>query len=364
MPSSRSVNLCCGLLACLPLATQSVCLAKTSAPPPPPTYCVTDLGSLDNAETRAYDVNNSTEVVGTSWVGTLIDHPFHWVGGVLQDLGTVVPGSSTSANRINEYGWIVGTGQDASGVDQAYYTVGVPGASWRTIFHPGDSAQGWGVNDDVWMVGTYTVNSGPAAGLHPYVFHHRFGIFDLGQVSGSGRGEAFTINNVPQIGGTSQSLVGDCGAPGYDTPVLWEEVSLGQWTVTVLPTGGRCNAGVMAITENNVAVGFTQSLFPSPVVWRHGHSWIIQFLEAGDLGLGAAMDVNESGQIVGFTNSATLWTNTGQRYDLNTLVDSEEWDLVSASAINDQGQIVGTGYLDGEIRAFLLTPKPPFTSCP
>ncbi|MDX2000567.1 MAG: hypothetical protein SF066_22835 [Thermoanaerobaculia bacterium] len=133
----------------------------------------------------------------------------------------------------------------------------------------------------------------------------------------------------------------------------------------MLPTAGRCDAAVMAISENNVAVGFTQSLFPSPVVWRKGHSWIIQFLETGGgLGLGGAMDVNESGWIVGFTNGATLWTNTGQRYDLNTLIETEGWDLASASAINDQGQIVGTGYHNGEIRAFLLTPKPPMTDCP
>lgn len=363
MSDLRLTSPCCILLTSLVLATPPVCLAKT-APPPPPTYCVTDLGSLANEETRANDINNSTEIVGTSSVGNLVDHPFHWANGVMLDLDPVVAGSSTSANRINEYGWIVGTGRDAGGVYQAYYTHGVPDASWRKIFHPGNSAAGWGVNDNVQMVGTYTVNSGPGAGPHPYVFQPRFGIIDLGLVSGSGRGEAFTINNVPQVGGTSQSLVGDCGAPGYHTPVLWKEVSFGQWAVTILPTDGRCNAYVMAINESNVAVGFTRGLFPSPVVWRHGHSWIIQFLEAGELGLGAAMDVNESGQIVGFTNSATLWTNTGQRYDLNTLVDADEWDLVSASAINDQGQIVGTGYLDGEIRAYLLTPKPPLTSCP
>jgi probable HAF family extracellular repeat protein len=350
---------------CLGLLAGPVCLAKT-APPPPPAYCVTDLGSINEDTTYAYDLNNSAEVVGVSAVGTgITDHAFHWADGVMLDLGTPPPAISSSANRINEYGLIVGTGQDANGVDQAYYTFPYPGSTWRKIFHPGDSAQGWGVNDFGWMVGTYFVNSGSAAGAHPYAVNPRMGsLFDLGEISGSGLGEAFTINNVPQVGGTSTSFVGDCGVAGFNTPVIWQEVAFGQWTVSVLPTGGQCGGAVMAISENNVAVGFTEGLFPSPVVWRSGPEWSLELLEAGELGLGAAMDINESGQIVGFTNGAMLWTSSGQRYDLNTLIDAEGWDLASASAINDQGQIVGTGYHNGEIRAFLLTPKPPMTDCP
>lgn len=363
MPNLRLTRIFCVLFICLAPAALSPWLAKVHAAPPPSAYCVTDLGSLNNEETRANDLNNSTEVVGTSWVGTFIDHPFYWKNGALQDLGTVIGGSSTSANRISEYGVIVGTGKDVNGVDQAYYKF-TASSWWRTIFHPGDSAVGWGVNDGIQMVGTYRVFNGPEAGRHPYVFHPRFGIFDLGQVGGAGRGEAFIINNKPQVGGTSQALVGDCGTSGNNTPVIWEETSFGNWNVTILPTAGRCHAGIMAINESDVAVGFTQSLFPSPVVWRHGHSWIIQFLEAGDLGLGAAMDVNESGQIVGFTDAATLWTNTGQRHNLNNLVDAPEWNLATATAINDQGEITGTGSLDGAgTRAYLLTPKPPFVSC-
>ena len=43
--------------------------------------------------------------------------------------------------------------------------------------------------------------------------------------------------------------------------------------------------------------------------------------------------------------------------DLNTLLPADSgWVLLSANAINDAGQIVGEGTLDGEPRAFLLTP--------
>jgi hypothetical protein len=45
-------------------------------------------------------------------------------------------------------------------------------------------------------------------------------------------------------------------------------------------------------------------------------------------------------------------------YDLNTLLDpsSTGWQLDEAMAINDQGQIVGTGLYGDQQQAFLLTP--------
>jgi hypothetical protein len=45
---------------------------------------------------------------------------------------------------------------------------------------------------------------------------------------------------------------------------------------------------------------------------------------------------------------------------LNNLLDktSEGWVLVSATAINDKGQIVGVGMLNGYYRAYALTPVP------
>jgi hypothetical protein len=41
--------------------------------------------------------------------------------------------------------------------------------------------------------------------------------------------------------------------------------------------------------------------------------------------------------------------------DLNTLIpDDAGWDLISASGINNRGEIVGYGLLDGRFRAFVL----------
>ncbi len=77
----------------------------------------------------------------------------------------------------------------------------------------------------------------------------------------------------------------------------------------------------------------------------------------------AALAMNSYGQIVGWaenmslTDHAFLWQNNVM-YDLNEFIASNSgWVLQSATAINDAGQIVGTGQdgTDQNTRAFLLT---------
>jgi hypothetical protein len=51
-----------------------------------------------------------------------------------------------------------------------------------------------------------------------------------------------------------------------------------------------------------------------------------------------------------------LWANGGVK-DLNDLIPPDSgWKLVDAYAINGSGQIVGAGYKDGLLQAFLLHP--------
>lgn len=75
-----------------------------------------------------------------------------------------------------------------------------------------------------------------------------------------------------------------------------------------------------------------------------------------------ALDINDAGQVVGNArnaasqNRAFLWEN-GQMKDLNNLIPAGSgWALVSAEAINQRGQIVGFGVINGQTHAFLLTP--------
>jgi probable HAF family extracellular repeat protein len=76
----------------------------------------------------------------------------------------------------------------------------------------------------------------------------------------------------------------------------------------------------------------------------------------------AAYAINERGDIVGFSDgrdgsARAIIITAGVMHDLNGLVPGDSgWVLTHARDINDAGRIVGTGWLNGEQRGFLLTP--------
>ena len=87
------------------------------------------------------------------------------------------------------------------------------------------------------------------------------------------------------------------------------------------------------------------------------------------LGAGSfARGVNDAGQVAGYILSggnarATLWNGTTIT-DLNSFLSAADvsagWELRNATAISDNGSIVGSAYntLTGQGEAFLLTPVP------
>lgn len=77
-----------------------------------------------------------------------------------------------------------------------------------------------------------------------------------------------------------------------------------------------------------------------------------------------ANSINNTGEIVGYAFSpngeqrAVIWQN-GVLVDLNDRIPlGSGWRLSSAFQINNQGQIIGTGLIQGQEQGFLLTPEP------
>src|ERR1043166_351836 len=78
----------------------------------------------------------------------------------------------------------------------------------------------------------------------------------------------------------------------------------------------------------------------------------------------SASAINSAGQIVGYATDANevanafLYDGSNMVNLINFIPPNSGWtNLTSAYAINDQGQIAGTGFLaDGEYHAFLLSP--------
>lgn len=79
-----------------------------------------------------------------------------------------------------------------------------------------------------------------------------------------------------------------------------------------------------------------------------------------------SLDVNNQGHVVGYAGNkfdhptAFLFTDADGAQNLNTLIDpAARWKLERAVAINDWGQIAGTGLFNGHHRAFRLDPVNP-----
>jgi len=118
------------------------------------------------------------------------------------------------------------------------------------------------------------------------------------------------------------------------------------------------------INSSGVSVGYGSAALGSTTVdgliWNPSGSVtdLNSLLGFGDSGL---FGINDSGDAVGDAVSGgpqyALLFEGGSGFNLNTLIPSASgWDLTEATGINDDGQIIGLGTLNGVSSAFLLTP--------
>lgn len=111
-----------------------------------------------------------------------------------------------------------------------------------------------------------------------------------------------------------------------------------------------------AINRDGLVVGTASGAgFQRVVTWRGG--------VFTDLGFsGDAYAVNGAGDVGGEMVTASgarqaFLHRGGVLSDLNTLIPAASgWELRWAHGINDTGQIVGVGHIDGQTHAYLLTP--------
>jgi probable HAF family extracellular repeat protein len=194
------------------------------------------------------------------------------------------------------------------------------------------------------------VLGGPATGPS-----RAWGINELGQVVGVARtgvgtvSHAFLYTDLDRDGETDTGEMIDLDTSGVGDPNRFSQA------FQINDAGRAVGEAVVGATPGGTSI-------LHPVLWQDGTR-----LGLGTLGFtfGSALDINESGQVVGnLTNisgspqAAFLW-QAGVMTDLNSLIDpASGWVLRSAEAINDRGEIVGFGTFGGQTRAFLLSPVP------
>lgn len=299
-----------------------------------------------------------------------------------------VHGESISLSGINDQDQIIGAAasQAPFNLTAEIWNNGVVSA----IPLPKGSAQyALGINNSNTVVGETIAADGSETG---YVWHGK-GIVNLPELPGDVGSEANAINDSGEIVGALRTKSGSQAA-------IWTNM---KPTLLPMPSGTVWSSAEAVDKEGDVAgeyqdanalthgfmyldgvftpllsFGFVRDTVlginrywqgvGASVVGNQSQAAMWQFTDAEPLQPlpnsteSAAFAINENSQIVGVSfagqSEATLW-NGGNipPTDLNSVIPANSgWQLTSAQAINDRGQIVGMGNLNGVTQPFLMTP--------
>ena len=309
-------------------------------------YQVVDLG----ANVSPKDVNSDRVVAGARNTDQYPNIAFRWTPGFgFEDL------NGTSANAINDTGKIAG-----STLTGAFVLDGNHMSSW-------DEQTAFGINE----LGNV---AGSQAGRNPYretsipynpavLEGTRWTVMDIALVYPRGTrpgvyADIYSLVDINDAGYTvgSRRRYGLAGSSAIMIAPPYSSVKSGA-DVFYLPTGGVANA----INDQNLIVGTSAASSATPAF-----AYLYDGVNVNNLGTltgglsSGAYDINEFDVVVGYSQTSTgnhafIWDASAGIRDLNDLTGDPDWVLVSATAINNAGDIVGTGLLDGQPHGFLLT---------
>ena len=302
---------------------------------------IIDLGGFGGRESAAYRINANGVIVGAAQLASGDYQGFYFTGtGALTPLR--VPGASeTRAQGVNASGLIVGSAY-IGGVSQGI----VWNAGAITYLGPGSGATA--VN----AVGQITGGNGAG---HAFVFTNGVNA-DLGSLPGGSWSAAYGINDAGTVAGYGDVAGG----------TFMAFVGSSQSGLTPLGTLGGAGSWASAINNRGQVVGSAM------VASGYAHAFVTSggaLIDLGTLGgansNSAASGINGAGVIVGssFLSDGSQHGFVylgGRMVDLNSfLAPNSGWVLQQANGIDDFGNVVGSGTLNGQQRAFLLDPLPP-----
>lgn len=338
-----------------------------------------NLGTLGGWKSGASAINNVGQIVGDAEIADGNKHAFLWdnINGMI-DLG-VFSGSESRAVAINDLGQVVGSADINETVTTAPLKNAPDYKVTRSLAHAfiwdsnsgmtdlgtlgGKESRAVAINNLGQVVGTASTDSNSS---HVFFWDSTNGMKDLGP-----RGyimKYISINDAGQVVWSSWRT-----ASRNFVSFLWSS-SVGVVYLDTLSGGGSC---VEAMNDNGQVVGWSHKKGfgggRRACLWDSSGN-ITDLGTIGDFysliaGSGSmAFDINNAGRVVGFSGRrdtmlgrghAFLWDKKYGMVKLEDLLtDKSGWkQLISASHINNRGQIVGFGETkDGKDHAFLMTP--------
>jgi len=329
----------------------------------------------------AWGLNNAGQVVGRfSNVNPATGAPeerrgFLWDPGEGARLLPTLAGES-SAWDVNEGGLASGASSDAAGRERAaLWDSGTSQLSdLGTLSNPSTGASGptstaYGVNKLGGVVGRADIpnNDGSLTPFHAFRADGQSGMQDLGTLTTAwpqyqnGYSIAYAVN----AGGAVVGIAHDDALAYvpfiYDSttgmqPLPRDPVFLsGEWYAVAINDTGLIGGHVIAAPNQSI-----------PFYWPDRASAPLRLPLPAGFPYGEIYGVNSAGQMVGLmwdsdqadaTHRAFLFDTQGGVRDLTSLIDPQSgWVLSYARDINDAGQIVGFGQLNGQDRAVVLNP--------
>jgi probable HAF family extracellular repeat protein len=313
-------------------------------------YVVQDLGTLPgDTSSVAWAINERGDVVGWS-AGPNGRRAFVYTdaNGMVALPG--LPGRPFALARdINESGVIVGTA-DAGGVDLGHAVVWI-GSSVQDLgtLGTGSYSEAWGVNNLGQVVGSSYTNGG-SLGTHAFLYTPGTDLVDL--TPNSDTGFASDINDSGQVTGYMTAF------QGYHA-FRWQAgtfLDLGVLPDFADSFGWAINASGQVAGSSGTASGNSERF--------------IRFTDGRGLqnlgGVGehnVALGINASGDVVGHrgqsASRAVRYTDAAGLQDLDTLIDpSLGWVILAAMDINDNQQVAGYAFnnFTGQTHAMRLQP--------
>jgi len=360
----ESRPLACWLLALalpllLPWRLTAAARVPTAAPlagAAPSGYSVTDMGAVgDDAEgSGVAALNDAGQIAGEAGGTDGLAH------GFIRDVSRAVPTGAlpkhhaSVAYGINGAGQVAAASYNIPGRGRAFLWDGVPRRIGSLPGYPYSEARA--LNDAGQVAGTALAGGHDRwqAAIARAFLWDGGEMTDLGTLGGP-YSRAYGINSAGTVVGKADTAVF-----GQTHAFAW---SGGQ--MQDLGTLGGANSLAARINDRGQAVGYSET---GPGETRHAFLTTDGVMR--DLGTlagfddSAAYDVDGAGEAVGAAAPAPdapgaralLWRG-GRTVDLNGLLPANSgWTLEEARAINNRGQIAGTGLFHGAHRAFLLTP--------